>query len=161
MKIDREISHGDLASDEMLLTQITLFEGHADQVDEAALKSSIEEFHAQQRGGDEMEGLAIEIHMLLAKGQVDLAREALARAQGLHNATWLSNYHLVLASAQIDVAAGRSDISKRKIADASARAEKAGCGACELETRLARYSKIDGKKQHAWSAVTRNTTVDR
>jgi len=160
MKIDREISHGDIASEEILLAQITLLEGHAGQVDEAALKSIIEEFQAQQRGGDEMEGLAIEIQMLLARGQVDLARQALERTQSLHNTTWLSNYHLMLTSAQVDAAAGRSDLSKRKIAAASARAQKVGCGACELESRST-LSKIDGKKQHAWSRVIHKTTADR
>jgi hypothetical protein len=100
------------------------------------LRSAIEEMHLQQRGGDEMEGLAIEIQVLLAKGKTDEAQQILTRAEEIQNTTWLANYRLSLASAEIDAKQGKTNISRREVQSERSKAEKAGCGACELDARV-------------------------
>jgi tetratricopeptide (TPR) repeat protein len=136
-KISQDInSKGDAAGAQILLAQVAFSEGHPQQVDEAALRSAIEEMHLQQRGGDEMEGLAIEIQVLLAKGKTDEAQQILTRAEEIQNTTWLANYRLSLASAEIDAKQGKTNISRREVQSERSKAEKAGCGACELDARV-------------------------
>jgi hypothetical protein len=125
---------GDAAFIRVLLAQLALLEGHADQVDEASVASSIEEIHAEQHGGDEVEALAIEIELFLAKGEPELAEKALVRGQGIQNASWLSKYHLMVAAARIDASQGRIAASRRKLETARSQAEKVGCRACGLES---------------------------
>jgi hypothetical protein len=123
----------------VLLAQVALSQGHPEQVNDGVLQNSINDLRAEKRGGDEMEALTVEIQTFLASGNIDSARRSLALAKALHNTTWLSNYHLMLAAAQIDAAEGKHEISHQEIAAAREKAEKVGCGVCELELRSPLY----------------------
>jgi hypothetical protein len=117
----------------VLLAQVTMTSGHAEQIDVKALQSDIDEVAAESHGGDEVESIAIQIPILLAKGKADAAQQSLIQAQGVSNASWLSKYHLMVASAQIDASQGKALQSRRKIEAARAQAIKVGCRACDLE----------------------------
>lgn len=143
LKIDQEIgAKGDIAVDQIGLAQVSLLEGHAQQVDEATVQSSIDELRAENRGADEMESLTVQIQAFLARGKLEAAEKSLAQAQAVHHTSWLSNYHLTLAAARIDAAEGKIAISRRKIAAARSQAEKMGCRACDMESALF-PSKVD------------------
>jgi DNA-binding winged helix-turn-helix (wHTH) protein/tetratricopeptide (TPR) repeat protein len=138
LKIDQETgAKGDAAFVRILLAQVALLEGHADQVDEATLESSIDEVRAEQHGGDEVEALAIQIQLFLAKKKLGTAQQSLERAQAVHNTSWLSKHHLLLAAARIDGAQGKIVASRRKLEAAKSQAEKVGCRSCDLERRNA------------------------
>lgn len=132
-------TRGDSAVARVLLTKVTLSEGQPEQVDGAALDALIADLHREQRAGDEMEAVAIKIAWLLENHEIDAARQSLETAKGLRNTTWLSNYLLMLASAEIDDTEGKRDLSRREIAAALAKADKVGCGACKLEAHLPIY----------------------
>jgi tetratricopeptide (TPR) repeat protein/DNA-binding winged helix-turn-helix (wHTH) protein len=137
LRINEEIgSKTDAAFDRILFAQVSLSEGHVAQVDEAILQSSIDQLRAEERPGDEIEALGIQIQVLLANGKLEAAQQSLARAQGLHNTNWLSSYHLTLAAARIDTALGNIAASRRKVNAARSQASKVGCRACDLESNL-------------------------
>ncbi len=127
---------GDAAFVQILLAQVALLEGHADQVDDAKLESSIDEIRAEQHGGDEVEALAIQIQLFLERKEVGSAEQSLERAQGVRNTSWLSKYHLMLAAARIDAAQGRKAAARHKLEAARSQAERAGCRACDFESNL-------------------------
>jgi DNA-binding winged helix-turn-helix (wHTH) protein/tetratricopeptide (TPR) repeat protein len=134
LKIDQETgAKGDAAFVRVLLAQVALLEGHAEQVDEGTLQSSIDEVHAQQHGGDEVEALTIQIQLFLARKQLSSAQQSLERAHAVHNTSWLSKYHLMLAAARIDAAQGRILASRRKMEAAKSQAKKVGCRSCDPE----------------------------
>jgi ATP/maltotriose-dependent transcriptional regulator MalT len=135
LKIDQETGvKGDTAFIRILLAQVDLAEGHAEQVDETAMQSSIDEIRSEQHGGDEVEALAIQIRLFLAKKKLGPARQSLERAQAVHNTSWLSKYDLMLAEAKVDAARGKIPASRRKLEAARSQARKAGCRACSLES---------------------------
>jgi DNA-binding winged helix-turn-helix (wHTH) protein/tetratricopeptide (TPR) repeat protein/TolB-like protein len=124
---------GDAAFVRVLLAQITMTSGHPEEIDAAALQSDIDEIASESHGGDEVESIAIQIPILLSKGKTEAAEQSLVQAQSVSNASWLSKYHLMVASAQIDAVRGKAVQSRRKIEAARAQAVKVGCRACELE----------------------------
>jgi tetratricopeptide (TPR) repeat protein len=124
---------GEAAFVRVLLAQVTMSSGHAELIDTTALQSDIDEVTREEHGGDEVESIAIQIPILLTKGEAKAAQESLVRAQAVNNASWLSKYHLIVASALIDAAQGKAAQSRRKIEAARAQAIKAGCRACDLE----------------------------
>jgi tetratricopeptide (TPR) repeat protein len=137
LQIDQEMgAKGEVALDRVELAQIDLTERHPEQVDEHTLQSSIDELHAEQRGGAEVEALTIQIQAFLASGKLDSAKEALLRAQGMRHTTWLASHYLILAAARIDAAQGNIGASRRRIEDARSQAGKVGCRACDLESKL-------------------------
>jgi DNA-binding winged helix-turn-helix (wHTH) protein/Tfp pilus assembly protein PilF/TolB-like protein len=133
LNIDQETgAKGEAAFVRILLAQVALLEGHPEQVDEATLESSINEIHAEEHGGDEVEALAIKIQFSLARKQLGPAQQDLERAQLVRNTSWLSKHHLALAAARIDAAQGKIVSSRRKIERAKSQAEKVGCHSCDL-----------------------------
>jgi DNA-binding winged helix-turn-helix (wHTH) protein/tetratricopeptide (TPR) repeat protein/TolB-like protein len=137
-KIDQETgAKGDAAFVRILLAQVALLESKAEQVDEAILESSLDEIHAEQHGGDEVEALAIQIQLFLARKKLGPAQQSLQRAQAVQNTSWLSRYHLMLAAARIDAAQGKIVASRREMKAAKAQARKVGCRSCDLESLLA------------------------
>ena len=124
---------GEAAFVRVLLAQVKMSSGQPEQIDAAALQSDIDEVTREQHSGDEVESIAIQIPILLAKGKAEAAQQNLVRAQAVNNASWLSKYHLIVASARIDAAQGKAAQSRRKIEAARAQAIKAGCRACDLE----------------------------
>jgi hypothetical protein len=136
LKIDQDAGiKGDAAFIRILLAQLALLEGHPEQIDEPSVASSIEEIHAEQHCGDEVEALTIEIQLFLTRGKLELAQKALVRGQGIQNASWLSKYHLMIAAARIDSSQGKIADSRRKLEAARSQAEKVGCRACDIESR--------------------------
>ena len=135
-KINEEIgAKGDAAMDRVLLAQILLQEGHAEQVNLGELKSAVEELSQEQRGADVMEALAIQTEVLLAVGKLNDAHESVMRGQAVRNTNWLAKFHLGLATARVDAAQGHHAVARRRLDTAQAQAEKAGCKACESELR--------------------------
>ena len=159
LKIDQETGvKGDAAFVRILLAQVELAEGHAEQVDEAALQSSIDEIRSEQHGGDEVEALAIQIRLFLARKKLGPARQSLERAQAVHNTSWLSKYDLMLAEVKVDAAQGKIAVSRRKLEAARSQARKAGCRACSLESvhlasllgNITRSASSVWPSSHAW-----------
>jgi tetratricopeptide (TPR) repeat protein len=126
-------SKGEAAFVRVLLAQVTMTAGHPEEIDAVALQSDIDEVASESHGGDEVESIAIQIPILLVKGKTEAAEQSLVQAQAVSNASWLSKYHLMVASAQIDAVRGKAVQSRRKIEAARAQAVKVGCRACELE----------------------------
>jgi DNA-binding winged helix-turn-helix (wHTH) protein/tetratricopeptide (TPR) repeat protein len=134
LALDRAIGNkADVALDSIQLAQVSLWERHPDQVDTATLQSSVDELRKENRKAGEVEGLIVQIRALLAKRKVDDAKLLLVRAEAVDHTTWLANYELMLADAEIDAAAGNIAPSRHKIEVARSEAEKVGCRACELE----------------------------
>jgi eukaryotic-like serine/threonine-protein kinase len=135
LKIDQDTGvKGDAAFVRILLAQLEIAAGHAERVDEAALQSLIDEIRSEGHGGDEVEARAIQIRLFLVRNKLRLAQQSLEQAQAIHNTSWLSKYHLMLAAAQVDAAQGNVAASRRKLEAARSQARKAGCRSCYLES---------------------------
>ncbi len=143
LAVDRKIgAKGGLAVDQIDLAKVDIEDGHIEKVDDAALQSAIDEVHEEQRGADEVEALTIQIEAFLMRGKVASAQQSLARAEAVHHTSWLTKYHLLLATAHIDAAQGKIVASRRTIEAARSQARKVDCGACTLESTIV-LSKLD------------------
>jgi DNA-binding winged helix-turn-helix (wHTH) protein/tetratricopeptide (TPR) repeat protein len=134
---------GDVAVARVLLAGVAIEEGSGNVDDQ--LLQAVEELHTERRNADEIEALAIEIRGHLQRGDLDAANAALKRARAIPDRDWLAAFHLTLAQAQVDSAAGSQDAARRQLATAKASAQRVGCKLCAFEIRSALLKVISQK----------------
>jgi eukaryotic-like serine/threonine-protein kinase len=127
---------GDAAMDRLLLTQVSLEEGHP-ETNDVSFRSSIDELRNERRGADEMEGLAIGAETLMTQQKFAEALDLVQRAQAIRNTDWLAKFHLSLVSVRLEAERGNAASARQKLRNLSMDAKKVGCASCQTRLRAA------------------------
>lgn len=82
-----------------------------------------------------MEAHALQARAYLRLGKISEAQQSVSRAQSIRGTDWLAKFHLSLAAAEVDAAAGNGTLARSRLHAAQVEAEKGGCKICEAEIR--------------------------
>lgn len=136
LSINEQIgAKGDAALDRALLVQIENSQGHLVSGD---LAPAIDELRSEQRGSDEMEARVTEAEALLRQGKTEMAGSSLEKATAIRNADWLSRFHLLMATAELEEVRGNSAEARRLFQKMENDARRVGCAICQTKLRAMR-----------------------